>query len=262
MLFFYYSFADRILGMKLNHSKRFYFSIMIALTILCVVQVVQYCLQQELQENRIFYLSGWILLSLSSGLGSFYAFKKTFHRKKSPSFGEVYHLTTVAAAPVVARKYKSVFRVAWRKLSHRQKALARSMAICLLWGVATLFLITLWQVWKAPQPLPQYKTIEVIYLSIGLGLITITGAGLALDRVWAGPVGYIFSFLQMIWFPVGLLTGSLLMILLKYVAREPIRFRLKRDQYMKFTRQKKQSFASKRQVNNNLSFDANKKDVV
>ena len=64
------------------------------------------------------------------------------------------------------------------------------------------------------------------------------GAGLALDRVWAGPVGYIFSFLQMLWFPVGLFTGSLLMILLKYVAREPIRFRLKRDPYVMGARKK------------------------
>ena len=95
------------------------------------------------------------------------------------------------------------------------------MAICLLWGIATLFLTTLWRVWQSPQPLPQYKVVEVIYLSIGLGLIAITGAGLALDQVWAGPVGYMFSFLQMIWFPVGLFTGSLLMILLNMWLENP-----------------------------------------
>lgn len=248
--------------MKFIHPKRFYLSIMIILTILCVVKGIQYWLQQELHEDRILYLSVWILLSLSSGVGSFYAYKKTVHKKESHRFGKVYHLPTAASYPVSVRKYKSVFRVAWRKLSHRQKTFARSMAVCLLWGIATLFLTTLWRVWQAPQPWPQYRGAELIYLSIGLGLITVMGAGLTLDRAWAGPVGYIFSFLQMIWFPIGLFTGTLLMILLKYVAREPIRFRLKRDRYMKGARQTKQSFASQRQVNNTLSFDVDKKDTA
>ena len=248
--------------MKFTHSKRFYLSIMIALTILCLVQAVQYCFQQELKGDRIVYLNIWILLSISSAAGSFYAYKKAFHKNDSRRFGEVYHLTTAAANPIAGRKYKSFLRIGRKKISHRQKVLARSMAICLLWGIATLFLTTFWQVWQAPHPWPQYKVVELIYLSIGLGLITIIGAGLALDRVWAGPVGYIFSFLQMIWFPVGLFTGSLLMILLKYVAREPIRFRLKRDPYVMGIRKKKQSFASQRQVNNSLSFDLEKKDTV
>lgn len=248
--------------MKFTHPKRIYLSVMIVLTVLCVVQAVRYWFQQELQENRIVYLSGWILMSLCSGAGSFYAYMKAFQKRESLRFGEVYHLTTVASYPVVVRKYKSVLRVAWQKLSHRQKAVARSMAVCLLWGIASLFLITLWRVWQAPQPWPQHKMVEVIYLAIGLGLITITGVGLALDQVWAGPVGYMFSFLQMIWFPVGLFTGSLLMLLLKYVAREPIRFRLKREPYMKKTRRPKQSFASQRQVNQTLSFDVDRKDEV
>ena len=248
--------------MKFTHSKRFYLSIMILLTILCVFQMVQHCFQQKLQEDRIVYLSLWILLSLSSAVGSIYGWMKVFHKKESLRFGEVYHLNTVAANPIAVRKSKSVLRVGWKKLSHRQKAIVRAMAICLLWGITALFLTTLWWVWQAPQPWPQYKTVELIYLSIGLVLITIMGAGLALDRVWAGPVGYIFSFLQMLWFPVGLFTGSLLMILLNYVAKEPIRFRLKRDSYMMGARQKKQSFASQRQVNNALSFDLDKKDKV
>ena len=248
--------------MKFTHPKRIYLSIMLALTILCVVQVVRYWFQQELQEDRIVYLSGWILMSLCSGAGSCYAYMKAVQKRESLRFGEVYHLTTVASNPVVVRKYKSVLRAAWKKLSKRQKAVARSMAVCLLWGIATLFLTTLWRVWQAPQPWPQYKVVEVIYLSIGLGLITITGAGLALGQVWAGPVGYMFSFLQMIWFPVGLFTGSLLMLLLKYVAREPIRFRLKREPYMKNTRRPKQSFVSQRQVNQTLSFDVDRKDAV
>ena len=248
--------------MKLTRPKRIYLSFMIALTILCVVQAVRYWFKQELQEDRIVYLSGWILMSLCSVAGSFYAYMKAVQKKESLRFGEVYHLNTVSSKPVVVRKYKSVLRAAWKKLSHRQKAVSRSMAVCLLWGIATLFLTTLWQVWQAPQPWPQYKVVEIIYLSIGLGLITITGTGLALDQVWAGPVGYIFSFLQMIWFPVGLFTGFLLMILLKYVAREPLPFRLKREPYMKNTRRPKQSFASQRQVNHTLSFDADRKDIV
>ena len=262
MLFFYYTFFDRIFSMKFTHSKRFYLIIMIALTILCVVKAFQHFFQQNLQEDRTVYLSLWILLSFSSAAGSIYGYIKVFRKKESLRFGEVYHLNTVAANPIAVRKYKSALLVGWKKLSHRQKAFARSMAICLLWGIATLFLTTLWWVWQAPQPWPQYKAVELIYLSIGLGLITIMGAGLALDRVWAGPVGYIFSFLQMLWFPVGLFTGSLLMILLKYVAREPIRFRLKRDPYVMGARKKKQSFASQRQVNNALSFDLDKKDTV
>ena len=60
------------------------------------------------------------------------------------------------------------------------------MAVCLLWGIATLFLTTLWRVWQAPQPWPQYRGAELIYLSLGLGLITVMGAGLTLDRAWAG----------------------------------------------------------------------------
>lgn len=259
MLFFHVFFGQNPL-MKFTHPKRIYFSIMIALTVLCMIQAVRYWFHQDLQENRIVYMSGWILMSLCSGAGSFYAYMKAFQKRESPRFGEVYHLTTVASNPVIVRKEKSFLRATWKKLSNRQKAVARSMAVCLLWGSASLFLITLWRVWQAPQPWPQYKMVEVIYLAIGLGLITITGAGLAMDQVWAGPVGYIFSFLQMIWFPVGLFTGSLLMLLLKYVAREPMRFRLKREPYMKNTRRPKQSFVSQRQVNQTLTFDVDRKD--
>ena len=91
MLFFYYTFFDRIFSMKFTHSKRFYLIIMIALTILCVVKAFQHFFQQNLQEDRTVYLSLWILLSFSSAAGSIYAYMKVFHKKESLRFGEVYH---------------------------------------------------------------------------------------------------------------------------------------------------------------------------
>ena len=87
------------------------------------------------------------------------------------------------------------------------------------------------------------------------------GVGLILDKVWAGPVGYIFGFIQMLWFPVGLFTGLLLMILLNKIARKPLRLKLKRNDYWIQMRKKKQEFASQQQVNKSISFGLDNEDI-
>lgn len=248
--------------MKIMNPKRLYLSIMVALTVLCVGQAVLLWFQQDVQDDVILYLGGWILLSMCSLIGSLCAYRKMVQNTNSLRFGVVYQLTGVADNPASDRKYKWSLRIVWKKLSRRQQAIARSLVVCLMWGIVTLFLTALLRVWQTPQPWPQYLGAEVIYLSTGLVLMTVVGAGLALGRAWAGPVGYIFSILQIIWFPVGLLTGALLMMLLKYVAKEPVRFRLKREAYMKNVRPVKKSFASQRQVNDTLLFELDKEDAA
>jgi hypothetical protein len=50
--------------------------------------------------------------------------------------------------------------------------------------------------------------------------------------------------------------------LIKYVAREPIQVRLKKEPYMKNRYVVKRSFASKRPVNKTLLFELDKEDAA
>jgi hypothetical protein len=262
MLFFFHLVKRKILFMNLMNPKRLYLSIMVAFAVLCAGQAVRLWFERDMQDGFMLYIGGWILLSMISLTTFLCVYGKMMKNMDSPRFGQVYTSTRVQINPISVKKYKSSLRMTWKKLSLSQKIFARSMAICLLWGVTTLFLTAFWRVWQTPQPWPQYTEAELIYLSTGLLLITVMGMGLAWNQTWAGPVGYLFSFLQMIWFPVGLFTGLLLMGLIKYVAREPIQVRLKKEPYMKNRYVVKRSFASKRPVNKTLLFELDKEDAA
>ena len=162
--------------MKFTYPKRIYFSTMIALTVLCMIQAVRYWFKQEVRRNRIFYMSGWILMSLCSGSVFFYAYMKAFQKRESPRFGEVYHLTQLQV--ILLSCGKKIFSSSGlEKLSTAKKQLPDLWLFVCCCGNCLAFLITLWRVWQSPQPWPQYKMV-VIYLAIGLGLMRLRELGL------------------------------------------------------------------------------------
>ena len=233
---------------------------MILLFIVCIIKLFSLFLSPLIEENIL--LGGvWTFLALASFFGALLSFRKKAGRayKKKLWAGFCAQIRFISC--ISSKKEKSVINIYWRELSKRKKKIILSIFLCLSWFTATVFIVAIWSVLSLPKPLPLHSETELIYLLVGIVLTLIMGFGLILDKVWAGPVGYLFGFIQMLWFPVGLFTGLLLMILLDKIARKPIRLKLKRNDYWTQMRKKKQEFASQQQVNKSLSFRLDNEDI-
>ena len=246
--------------MKKLRLNILYFICMILLFIVCTIKLFSLFLSPLIEETIL--LGGvWAFLALASFIGALFSFRKKQERHIKRNFGQVFALKSDSYHVSRQRKKRSVINIYWRELSKRKKKIILSLFICLSWLTATVFISAIWSVLSLPKPLPLHSEAELIYLLVGILLTLIMGLGLILDKVWAGPVGYIFGFIQMLWFPVGLFTGLLLMILLNKIARKPLRLKLKRNDYWTQMRKKKQEFASQQQVNESLSFGLDNEDI-
>jgi len=246
--------------MKKPRLNILYFLCMILLLIVCTVKLFSLLLSPLIEET-ILLRGVWAFLALASFIGALFSFRKKQEEHIKRNFGQVFALKSDSYHVSRQRKKKPVINIYWRELSKRKKKIILSLFICLSWFTATVFISAIWSVLSLPKPLPLYSEAELIYLLVGILLTVIMGFGLILDKVWAGPVGYIFGFIQMLWFPVGLFTGLLLMILLNKIARKPLRLKLKRNDYWTQMRKKKQEFASQQQVNESLSFGLDNEDI-
>ena len=231
-----------------------YFICMILLFIVCTVKLVTILLAKPIEET--FLLGGvWAFLAIAACLGAIFSFRTTPQGHIKKNYGQVFALASDSYYVSRQRKKKSIIKVYWRELSKHKKKIILSLFICVSWLIATVFIYAIWNLLSLPKPLPLHSGAELVYLIIGIVLTIIMGLGLIFDKVWAGPVGYLFGFLQMLWFPIGLFTGVLLMILLNRVARKPLKMKLKRNDNWIQMRKKKQEFASQRQVNKSLSYE-------
>ena len=97
------------------------------------------------------------------------------------------------------------------------------MAVCLLWGIATLFLTTLWRVWQAPQPWPQYKVRGNLFIHwFGINYHYGSWACVGSSLGWSGGVYVFFPANDMV--SGGIIYRISINVFIKYVAREPSGF--------------------------------------
>ena len=245
--------------MQVQKLKFFYFILMSLVCFICLVKFLL-CLQVNADNDFINSFFIWLGLSCISFLGAFFSYKQSFIEKKRRSFGQVFALSSDSNQLFTNRKNISKKNIFWRRLLTRNKKIIRILFICLSWVIFTVTLSAIWSVFASSKPWPAYKEVELGYLFLGVFLIAVMGIGVVLDKSWAGRVGYTFAFLQMLWFPVGLLTGLLMMLLIGKVVKKPIQLKLKRNDEWQRRKKRKQKFAQQKKINETLSFELDKKN--
>lgn len=265
--FFYLYITRSKRSVIILKSKRFIFTYLVVMGVFAALSALQLTRIQSgmvSHYGREQMMIGWSLLGIFSLVGAFFSLIRLLSSKPSPKFGQCFNLETPQEEKTQVAKdvEKLTVRHIRKKISKTIAKITGPLALTFFWFCVTLFIVTLWKVWNTPQPWPMFTSVEVLYLVTGSVLSVLVACGLGLKKKWAAVLGYIFAFTQLLWFPVGLLSGLLYFIILKkvifYALSGDVSFR---RFWMQPTAQSV-PMASKRPVNEQLRVEFKQQDAA
>lgn len=248
-------------------SKRFTFTYLVVMGVFAALSALQLTRIQSGMDShygREHIMIGWSLLGILSLVGAFFSLIGLLSSKPPPKFGECFTLDGSQAekAREVATLDKERLRRIRRKISKDIAKITGPIALTFFWFCASLFVITLWRVWNTPSPWPMFTSVEVVYLITGSMLSVLVACGLGLKKRWAAVLGYIFAFIQLLWFPVGLISGLLYFITLRKVISYAFSGGVSFGRSWRPTTAQSVPMASKRPVNERLRVEFKQQDAA
>jgi hypothetical protein len=248
-------------------QKRFIFTYLVVMSVFTALSALQlirikWALVPDYGREQM--MIGWSLLGIFSLAGAFFSLIRMHGSKPSLKFGESFFLDTPQEerTQVVRDVGKLNVRRIRRKLSKKTVKFSEPLAMAFVWFCAALFLVASWKVWNTPQPWPMFTSVEVVFLVAGAILAIVVACGLGLKKRWAAVLGYIFGFMQLLWFPIGLLSGLLYLIMLKKGIFNAFSEKVSLGIFWRLTGAQSVSLASKRAVNEQLRAEFKQQDAA
>ncbi len=243
-----------------------YLLLMVAFLVVSSIQLIRAPLGDMTSAGHQQAFLVWGILGGSSLMGAVYSLLRVFDRKPTLKFGEVFYFDELQpeAKPSTGRKSGKGgrLRLVRRNMSRHVDRLLRPAMMVFVWFCATLFATALWKVWNTPRPWSGFTMIEVAFLATGSLLAVVVACGLGFEKRWAAILGWIFAFIQLLWFPVGLLSGILYFILLKRLIFSIGGVHILYKKSFVRLRKRKDNMASKRPVNKQLQAKFKQQDAA